>query len=621
MTALKKSALVFLALILTARADIPKERLQSGILLLKQNKTQEAVSHFRQLTAAYPSEADGYYYLGLAAQRLGDTDEALTDYKKAIELKPNAPDYHYSLATLLLTMGEDENALKELGETVRLAPQSYTGKIAAKEKTRLERSLKEQGIQAEWARKQKEEDDRKKAEKEAAQQQGQQTGMQVPGEGPASEQPVEKKERDPIEKVVKRTKRGTDSGRKQASSELATAYTAAELKPYVEKIIQYLTEEKNIEVKKNLVWTIAKSATPEATDALLRLLDNPVESFDLKLTTLDALGGTQDEKVTTALRTTLSNLVARRVQARADAKNNIDSINKQLEAIDSERVPIETDVQTAEQKKNEITMKLDSARMEIPGEGFPGEGGPPRGGPASGQLKPAEKKKLQDQAKKLEADLKVKKEKLEALDKKRKDLDDNKTRYEALLAEKGTGTQMSEEDKNEQTFALALITTLGRLKDRTALAAVKKGWQEYGVPDSEISYFLALAQMGDYSRISDLKSRLQVDYPDQEEARKGELTFRCAIIESLGEYVKASPEQDTTELLQFLAEDAPYEEIKTAASDALSTKKPGEQAKKPDAKKPVPAETKKTATPAQPGRPPMPMEPGRPPMPPAPRKP
>lgn len=542
--------------------------LSQGILLLKQGKSQEAVSFFERLTNQNPSDAQAYYYLGTAYFNLGNMDAGLLNYRKALELRPDVPDYHYSLAQLFLALGEEENSLKEFAEVVRLAPQTALAKRAEQARAKLENSLKEKSLTGIWS--QKAEEERKRAElaaKEGAEKK--ETGMTAPGEGPGQARPAgEAGEKLSLEKLIKRLRYGVDARRKEASEALLF-FTPEELKDHVGVFVVLLDKEKNLEIKKNIVRIVARTRTPEGTDALLAIMDSAQESFEIKLVTLVSLGDIREEKVQTALRNTLTNIVSRRVQQREEAKGKLADTVKALEELEVERITLEAEISTAEQKKNEIQGKLSGGMMfGEPGGPRDREGLPPEF--AERTLKPAEVKKLQEQLKTAELDLKTKRDKMEKLQAQKSDLEAEQTKYKLLLGEGVVGMQMAEEEKNEQLFALGLIDSLGRLRDKLSLPVIRNAWKEYGTEERTINYYLTLARLVDYSEINTLVERLKADYPQDENSRNAELGLRTGIIQVVGEYLKANANQEWTEMLQFLSEDSTYSEIQKAASGALA---------------------------------------------------
>ncbi|HOJ39064.1 MAG TPA: hypothetical protein PK644_01195, partial [bacterium] len=126
-----------------------------------------------------------------------------------------------------------------------------------------------------------------------------------------------------------------------------------------------------------------------------------------------------------------------------------------------------------------------------------------------------------------------------------------------------------------------------RLKDEESLRVIRNAWQEYGSQQHQLLYDLALARLGDFSRMSSLLERLREDLPEGE--AEAEVKLRCSIIEVLGEYLKVKPDEELKELLQYLAEESSQPQLSEAARQVLGLKKS------------EPKEKKKAATTAQKG--------------------
>jgi len=117
---------------------------------------------------------------------------------------------------------------------------------------------------------------------------------------------------------------------------------------------------------------------------------------------------------------------------------------------------------------------------------------------------------------------------------------------------------------------MKLMIALGEIGDKNALPVIKKAWKEFGVSNYKIYYALALAQLGDYSRIKLLLARLKQDYP-QTQDKNAEVKLRTDIIKVLGQYLKTNPDEEIVGLISYLSEEAQYPEIKKVASNVLAT--------------------------------------------------
>jgi len=80
-------ALLCLAAIAYGATD--DELFDRGVVLLKQEKSKEAVQVFTQLIEQVPDSPDAYRNRGVGYMKLNQYDEALRDFEKAMTLKPD----------------------------------------------------------------------------------------------------------------------------------------------------------------------------------------------------------------------------------------------------------------------------------------------------------------------------------------------------------------------------------------------------------------------------------------------------------------------------------------------------------------------------------------------------
>ena len=561
----------FLFSIFYTSADEYKNFIEEGILLFKEKKFQESISSFEKAKKEMPSNSDPYYYLGKCYFEIGDVENALLNYQKAIELNKDIPEYHYSLGILFLTSGENEKALNEFNEVVKLSPQSYSAKLALKQKQKIEEKTKEEKQIEEWEQKNREEEEKKKREKEK---------VVTEKKGVEGEKISSEIKKESVETLLKKLKFGTETPRKNASISLLS-YETTELTPFITQFIPLLEKEKNIETRKNIIRIIGKVGTKEATETLLNILDNSWELFEYKLVALQSLGDIKEKEVISHLRNILSELVDKRVQQRKEAKEKLEEVEEKINSLKEEEENLKSDIEELNQKKGEINSKLGTGMGEFPGGGLV----PVPDMASKSQIKKEDREKLKSQLKEIEEKIKENNEKLISIQQKKEKLEEKKRKYLALLSRtiKKTDSseipqiggiqqvELSEEEKNEQTFGLTLIKVLGKLKDTESLSIIKKAWDEYGTSNEEIYYGLALAQLKDYSCMEMLLERLRMDYPSGEQ--KDELILRANIIEVIGEYLQTNPDdaQELIELIKFLNTEAEYPEIKDASSNVLST--------------------------------------------------
>jgi len=78
----------------------PQSRLGLGLVLVEQNKLDEAIDLFRNLTKSHPKLSAAYNNLGVALEKKGLIEEAKVQYKKALELDPAYSDAKFNLDRL-----------------------------------------------------------------------------------------------------------------------------------------------------------------------------------------------------------------------------------------------------------------------------------------------------------------------------------------------------------------------------------------------------------------------------------------------------------------------------------------------------------------------------------------
>jgi len=591
------SLLLIFSICLFSIADNYRNFIEKGVLLLQQGKGEQALSFFEKARRENPENAEPYYLLANCYFAIGNPDKALSNYQKALELNPNNPDYHYSLAFLYLAAGEEEKALDVFKKVIQLSPQSLTGQLALKQKLKLEKSLKEEEITKGWIK--REEDERRRIQELTKEKSEGKTSEKTPsGPGmPGVDKTLQKVSKIPVDKLIKRLKFGTDSKR-IASSKNLILHDSEELQPYVNSLLALLKKEKIVEVRINTIKAIGQSATKEGAIALLNIMSEPGELFELKLVALESLGETKEEEIIGNLRNALKTLVDRRITQRQEAKKNLSTVNQKIDNLEVQQLTLNGEIQSLKQKQNEMQGKLRGG-MEF---GMPPGMAPPPGfeGREEKPLKLAEIKKLQQELIKIKQDIKEKNQKLESIKEEMAGLQEKKREYETLLSRKfgekiasapsfrdmPPGFRMpqveekrqTDEGKNEQIFALRLIKILGKLRDKESLPVIKNAWKEYGAEDEKIDYGLTLARLEDYSSIKMLINRLKKDYPQRN--KENELILRSGIIEVAGNYIKTHQDEELEELLRFLSEDSEYGPIKKTASNAISSlKKPKESTK------------------------------------------
>ena len=79
----------------------------------------------------------------------------------------------------------------------------------------------------------------------------------------------------------------------------------------------------------------------------------------------------------------------------------------------------------------------------------------------------------------------------------------------------------------------------------------------------------ALGKLGEYRNIEGMVKRLKENFPQGD--INEEIYIRKNIIEVLGDYIKESPDESIKGLLEFLAEESEYPEIKDTAQNVIAS--------------------------------------------------
>ena len=120
----------------TGRAIAPEEsslHVNFGVLMLKQNRPQEAVAAFEAAIAAEPDRPAAYKYLGISQQQLGQKTAAIASFRSAVRQDPLDHQSRYLLGSALLDAGDHDGAIRALEKALQPVNQktpSYMRKLA-----------------------------------------------------------------------------------------------------------------------------------------------------------------------------------------------------------------------------------------------------------------------------------------------------------------------------------------------------------------------------------------------------------------------------------------------------------------------------------------------------------
>jgi len=605
---MKKIVLLIFLVCLVGYGKEVVDLLNEGIILLKTGDYKKSIEIFEEARRKSPENPEIYYYIGEAYFRNGDTQKAISNLQKAIEMNPENPSYHYTLAMVYLSQNKNKEAIESLDKTIKLSPLSIYGKNAEKLKKEIESKVKEEEIAKRWEKLEIEEK-KKKEEMKKQPQQTQVEGAQIPIEGmppgiPGVETPqgFQKEQKISVKTLIKRIKFGIESVRISSSS-LLIRYPSSEIEQVIGEILEIIKEETKPEIKRNLIIASGKVNKPEVIDALLSIIKDENELFELRIVALDTIGNLKTEKVITELRETLSQMVSLKEKEREEAKRNIQQIQQQIDDLITKKIALNSELQDLNNKKNQIDNTLGSSQGFGPGM-FP-EMMPPGGiqpAPLSGGKVLSEKeiKKLREEQRQLENKIKQNNEEIEKINKQLEELNNKERKYKELLALKerkidisGLGStarvietqpqapefmfqpevaysqRQTDEERNEIIFAVKLINILGNMRDKTSLPVIKKAWKEFGVPGLRIYYYIALGKLGEYRNIDEMIQRLKENFPQGDVNE--EVSIRKNILEVLGDYLKENPDERIKGLIEFLAEESEYTEIKNTAQKVISS--------------------------------------------------
>ncbi len=104
-------------------------RYNLAFVLLKQQKTNEAIPLLRQVIKEKPGYAEAHYSLGKVLLENGDTQEAIAELKKAVELDPKKAYSHYQLGRAYMMAGQRKEAQQEFTLTRNLKDQELKFQI------------------------------------------------------------------------------------------------------------------------------------------------------------------------------------------------------------------------------------------------------------------------------------------------------------------------------------------------------------------------------------------------------------------------------------------------------------------------------------------------------------
>lgn len=93
-----------------------------GVAMFQHGYLEQAAESFRQVVAAKPDNAEGYYNLGTLSLRRNDFSQARQYLEQTVRLRPNYPDAWNNLGMIAAHEGHPEEAIRNFQESLRLRP-------------------------------------------------------------------------------------------------------------------------------------------------------------------------------------------------------------------------------------------------------------------------------------------------------------------------------------------------------------------------------------------------------------------------------------------------------------------------------------------------------------------
>ena len=115
-------AVVQLTKALQLSPDFADAHVSLGVVLLKQNKTDEATGHFSTAIRLNPDSVDAHFDYGLALLNNNHPAEAAAQFSQELALSPYQAKGHDCLAEALFRQYKTGEAIEEFWKALRLAP-------------------------------------------------------------------------------------------------------------------------------------------------------------------------------------------------------------------------------------------------------------------------------------------------------------------------------------------------------------------------------------------------------------------------------------------------------------------------------------------------------------------
>ena len=106
---------------------------QMGLLLARQNRTEEARKYFQQAITAQRDHASAINNLGVLYMQMDQVDDALAAFRYGIEVAPDYDTLYLNLARVYVRSGKREKAREILQQLLARKPESTVARRALQE--------------------------------------------------------------------------------------------------------------------------------------------------------------------------------------------------------------------------------------------------------------------------------------------------------------------------------------------------------------------------------------------------------------------------------------------------------------------------------------------------------
>ena len=117
-----KQAVRHYRMVLEADPTYGEAEIGLGLIAKGQGQSESAIAHFRRAVRHNPFLAEGFANLGTAYLQQGDWNRAVQEFEKALSIEPAKAQVHLNMGTALSRLGRQPQALEAFAESVRLQP-------------------------------------------------------------------------------------------------------------------------------------------------------------------------------------------------------------------------------------------------------------------------------------------------------------------------------------------------------------------------------------------------------------------------------------------------------------------------------------------------------------------